>query len=293
MSEPEPPASVDRRALLVGTLGGVVAGGAAGFFAGWVTGAAPPETPQVGAVPSARAPAASASQAVADARAPEKFGYLSFAQQGEDLVMKNMLDMAGLVKPTYLDIGAHHPIRDNNTFLFYTQGARGVLIEPNPKYAALLREVRPGDKVVEAGIGVAGAAEADYYVIDGDGQLNTFSKEQADKLTKLGRKIEKVIKRELLDINKVIDESFAHAAPDLLSIDVEGLDLAILKTLDFARFKPHVICVETSEIGSGTVDEDILRFLEKKGYAARGGSFPNTIFLDDRMLKLYGANTTR
>lgn len=270
-----------------------MSGGAAGFFAGWVTGAAPPETPQVGAASSARAPAGSGSASRPAAAPPEKFGYLSFAQQGEDLVMKNMLDMAGLVKPTYLDIGAHHPIRDNNTFLFYTQGARGVLVEPNPKYAALLREVRPGDKVLEAGIGIAGRAEADYYVIDGDGQLNTFSKEQADKLITLGRKIEKTIKRELLDINQVIDESFAHAAPDLLSIDVEGLDLAILQTLDFTRFKPHVICVETSEIGTGTVDQEIHRLLEKKGYAARGGSFPNTIFLDDRMLKLYGSNTTR
>jgi len=60
-----------------------------------------------------------------------------------------------------------------------------------------------------------------------------------------------------------------------------------LRTLDFARFKPHVVCVETSVL-SGAVDREIAHLLEKKGYTVRGGSFPNTIFLDDRMLKLYG-----
>jgi FkbM family methyltransferase len=282
----------DRRTLLLGTLGGVVAGGAAGFFAGWVTGTAPPETPQVGADAGAAPVAASHVAPPPPAPPRETFGYLSFAQQGEDLVMKSMLDMAGLPKPTYIDIGAHHPIRDNNTFLFYTQGARGVLVEPNPKYAALLREKRPGDTVLEVGIGIAGHAEADYYLIDGDGQLNTFSKEQADKLVKLGRKVEKVIKRELVELNKILEVHFKQAAPDVLSIDVEGLDLAILKTLDFARFRPRIICVETAELGAGTIEREIHRLLEKNGYTARGGSFPNTIFLDDKMLKVY-ASTPR
>ena len=48
-------------------------------------------------------------------------------------------------------------------------------------------------------------------------------------------KIEKVVKMPLLDINAVMAEHFGGAAPDYLSVDVEGLELPIVKTIDFAR----------------------------------------------------------
>src|SRR4051794_18414209 len=56
---------------------------------------------------------------------------LSFAQQGEDLVVDSLFGALKVAKPTYLDIGAYEPIRSNNTYLFYRQGGRGVLVEPN------------------------------------------------------------------------------------------------------------------------------------------------------------------
>jgi Methyltransferase FkbM domain len=55
--------------------------------------------------------------------------------------------------------------------------------------------------------------------------------------------VERVLKMPLININRLIAENLA-SAPDLLSIDVEGLDTAILKTLDLSRFRPAVICVE-------------------------------------------------
>jgi hypothetical protein len=62
------------------------------------------------------------------------------------------------------------------------------------------------------------------------------------------------------------------------------MDLDILKTLDFERFRPDVICVETAKLPSNAVDVEILRFLESKRYSARGATFINTIFVDDRHL---------
>jgi len=204
--------------------------------------------------------------------------------------MQNLLAMAGIHKPTYLDIGAYHPVFKNNSFLFYLAGGRGVLVEPNPRYAAFSTSARPGDTVLEIGIGVTDQAEADYYVIDGDGQLNTFSKKEADDLVAIDhRRIEKIIKRRLVKIDAVIEEHFKGGAPDLVSIDVEGLDFAILSTLDFERHRPKVLCVETAELTTGLVSSEIVELLRAKGYTARGGSFPNTVFLDDRMLAVYAA----
>ena len=54
-----------------------------------------------------------------------------------------------------------------------------MLVEPNFEACEKLREVRPGDKVIEAGIGVTSAREADYYVMT-KSSWNTFSKEEAE-----------------------------------------------------------------------------------------------------------------
>ena len=66
---------------------------------------------------------------------------------------------------TYLDIGANHPVRLNNTYLFYLRGYKGVLVEPNVSLCERLRAVRPRDTTLAAGIGVTAAREADYFIM--------------------------------------------------------------------------------------------------------------------------------
>lgn len=212
-------------------------------------------------------------------------GHESYSQAGEDLAVRFFFEYRGIGAMTYLDIGANHPIELNNTYLFYRQAFRGVLIEPNPAYADLLRAVRPGDKTLLAGIGVTAAREAEFYVMSAP-TLSTFSKEQAERArAALGKtlRIEEVIKVPLLDINAVMDEHF-QGAPTFVSIDTEGMDLAILKTIDFKRFRPKVICAETVESGTTTMIADIPAFLTAHGYVVRGGSFVNTIFVDTKAL---------
>ncbi len=77
----------------------------------------------------------------------------------------------------------------------------------------------------------------------------------------------------LVNINTLMQEQLG-GAPNFLSIDTEGLDLGILKTMDFDRYRPDVICVETLEVGGDAVSTDILRLLESKRYrrAARRSS---------------------
>ena len=51
-----------------------------------------------------------------------------------------------IARPTYLDIGAADPTALSNTYLFYTRGCHGVLVEPNPARLGALRSVRPRDE---------------------------------------------------------------------------------------------------------------------------------------------------
>jgi FkbM family methyltransferase len=253
---------MERRSVLAGALAGVAVGGASGLASGLLARSAPEVSGDL----------------CGDAR-----GKVSYAQIGEDLVIKHMLNRQKVIGPSYLDIGAYHPIHNNNTYLLYRSGGRGVLVEPNPALAALLRKERPNDVVVEAGVGTSSAREADYYVIKGDGQLNTFSKKQADALVKKhGEKIiERVIKRPLVTVGEILKKHF-EASPDVVSIDVEGMDLAILETFDFDKYRPRVFCVETSEVETGETNQGIVDLMRKHGYSVRGGNLVNTIFLNDR-----------
>ena len=76
-----------------------------------------------------------------------------------------------LFPATYLDVGAYHPVRSNNTYFFYERNCQGVLVEPNPALWEILAKVRPRDVLIRGGIGIDGKdSEADYYVISGDGK---------------------------------------------------------------------------------------------------------------------------
>ncbi len=226
--------------------------------------------------PGKRASAEPHPPAQSAAAALPQYARLSFSQQGEDIVLYHLLhDAMKIARPTYLDIGAADPVESSNTYLLHWNGGHGVLVEPNPVHQDRLHALRPHDVIVQAGVGVADASEADYYVMRGNPALNTFS---ADDVAVRRREagegvVEKVIKMPLVEVNRLIAQHLG-AAPDLISIDVEGWDLAILRTLDFQKYRPAAIIAETLPIGP------IPKFLASKGYELRGASMYNAIFAD-------------
>lgn len=253
---------MERRSFIAGVLAGASVGGLLGRL-GWKRAepAAPPPPPP----------------------APSE-GRLSFSQEGEDIALFHVMrDVLRVGAPTYLDIGAADPVQGSNTYLLYCTGGHGVLVEPNPAYVEKLRLRRPKDVVVAAGVGVGKEREADYYVIRDHPPLNTFSPEVVKDLRAElgGDPVERVIRMPLVPVDEVIATHLGRA-PDLLSIDVEGLDLAILRTLDFRRWRPGAIIAETIRMGAPGVNAELVRFVLSRGYVVRGGSPINTIFVDAR-----------
>ncbi len=212
---------------------------------------------------------------------------LVYSQAGEDLLIAQCLGKLGISQPSYLDIGANNPEFISNTYYFYLRGSKGVCVEPNPRLAAKIKKVRPRDTVLNIGVGLSEQTEADFYLFSGyaDG-LSTFSREEAERWQQVGMKelgklrYEQVIKLPLRPINDIIGEHFS-SAPDLLSIDVEGLDLQILKTLDFDVHRPAVICVETLSYDEHQADfkrTDIVEFLLSRDYKVYADTHINTVF---------------
>lgn len=209
---------------------------------------------------------------------------VSFSQCGEDLIVDFLFTwQLGIKIIAYMDIGANHPFRLNNTYLFYRRGCTGVNIEPDSSLFANLKKERPRDFNINKGIGFADKTEiADFYVMSLKA-LNTFSKEEAERINKIeGYSIKKVQRTELLNVNEVLAQHFSKKELDFLSIDVEGLDLKILRSVDFKKYKPKAICVETTEFNQKPEQKKesaIQNYLFENGYFAYADTFINTIFV--------------
>lgn len=207
--------------------------------------------------------------------------YPSYSQAGEDQIVRYIFQATGIQQPTYLDIGANHPYICSNTYLFYSRGSKGVCVEPDENCFALLKKSRKRDKLLQAAIG-AKAGNADLYVFpDPYSGWNTLSQEEAEsRQAQTGVKIKKVLRIPVMDINEVMASHF-NPHPNFISLDVEGLDLEILQSIDFTRFKPEVICVETVTFSMKQEEQklsSIASFLLEKDYFIFGDTHINTIF---------------
>lgn len=202
---------------------------------------------------------------------------VSFSQTGEDIISLFLLRSFGVYVPSYLDIGANHPIHLSNTYLMYLLGGRGINIEPDPEIAEMIRRVRPDDVTINAGVG-ADEDEKDFFIMSTN-VANTFIRSEAEELERRdGNCIKRVVRVPVRKITNLLNEHQIH--PDFISLDVEGMDLEILKSLNWEWRRPKVICVETIDYFTQKKRTEILEFLACKGYALHADTFINTIFKD-------------
>ena len=94
----------------------------------------------------------------------------------------------------------------------------------------------------------------------------------------------------ILDTRRIRVQTFAQAVdthlgrtPDLVSLDVEGLELDILRSIDFSENRPHVFCIETLSYaggdGSGVKNPEIHDLMFENGYMLYADTYINSIFV--------------
>lgn len=208
--------------------------------------------------------------------------YSSNSQAGEDKIVDYLFRSMGISSISYIDIGANDPIGSNNTYLFYTQNSRGVLIEPDTTFINRLKDSRPSDLTINAAISIEGNSEADFYVFE-DSALNTLSKDDAMVRAQSGHnKLIETRKIKLLTIGHIIDEYLKNQLPDLISLDVEGMDQKILESFDFEKYPVPVWIVETCAYSENHVKPKLTAIIDlmlSKGYFVFADTYINTIFV--------------
>ncbi|MBQ7560251.1 MAG: FkbM family methyltransferase [Synergistaceae bacterium] len=189
----------------------------------------------------------------------------SYSQKGEDCIILSIFDCLDIEKPSYIDIGANHPYSLSNTALLYERGSRGINIEPNPILSREIEYVRKEDINITAGIGENDSIMP-FYVMS-NYTLSTFSKQEAEARVNKDCKIKEIINVSVKTLKSIINEYCGGVFPDFMSLDTEGLDEIILRSLKDCPSLPKVICTETWEYGlrENHIPE-ICAILEPLGY---------------------------
>lgn len=201
----------------------------------------------------------------------------SYSQNKEDLFLDKILNKK---RGFYVDVGAYDPFRYSNTARFYKKGGSGINIEPNPARFARFVKFRERDINLNCGVGSTTTKKL-FYFFEND-LLNTFSSFEAKRYIKLGFKLENKQKLEVVRLSEVFSKYLKDRKIDFLNIDTEGMQLEVLKSNDWQRFKPKVICIETyySYLQPTAEAESISKFLEKMGYTKYCDVGQNSIFVD-------------
>jgi len=165
----------------------------------------------------------------------------SYSQKGEDLIIDKLLEYKK--NGFYVDVGAYDPHRFSNTKRFYKKGWHGINIEPNPDNYQKFVKYRKRDVNLNVGIGNVNATLNLYKFIPNT--LSTFSKEEADRYIKQGYKLKNIIGVSVKKLVNVLNEYPKDKEIDFITIDTEGFDIEVLKSNDWLKFKPKLICIES------------------------------------------------
>lgn len=191
----------------------------------------------------------------------DEFATKSYSQEGEDILLKRIFEN----EPPgfYVDVGAHHPFRFSNTKLLYDRGWRGINIEPNPDVKNIFERHRPEDINICAGISDTETV-LKYHEFT-HSAANTFNEEIAEVKNRYLKNIRDVKVRPL---QSVLEEFLPKKTKiDLLTIDSEGFDLKVLKSLNWEEYRPRVIMVEIFNLElTDLSQEPIYKFLNGKNY---------------------------
>jgi len=198
----------------------------------------------------------------------------------DDVICRRMFEFSQ--EFAFIQIGAFDGITADPLHKYIGKcGWRGVLIEPQPRPAAQLRELyRDNDRIVvlQAALDVRSGnrtlftVESDHVPTWARG-MASFERDNIVKNSYLVPGLEGMIKE--INVNCIPFEDVIERLPsdrlDLLQIDAEGADGYILSLFPFDRMKPAIVHWESKNL-TRSQQEEALDMLSKHGYRfARSG----------------------
>lgn len=203
---------------------------------------------------------------------------ISYAHTGEDRIIDSILKPIITQPGFYVEVGCNEPIFISNTFSLYKRGWKGICIDANGELIKKYKKKRPRDIAVQALVSNS-IEERDYFVYTNN-VLSSTENITLDTLQEPG--FELVEKQTMLtqSLTEILDKHKAPTQFDLLSVDAEEHDLQVLQSLDFDKYTPKLIVVESETIDASNPSKDLIyQLITSKGYLFEGCILKNLYFV--------------
>ncbi|MEI0527846.1 FkbM family methyltransferase [Brachyspira intermedia] len=190
----------------------------------------------------------------------------------------------------YIDIGAHDGISGSTTLIFEKLGWKGICVEANPiNYEQLLKN-RKNSLCINAAVSNQNMPKAQFVDIEIHNFLSFLNlgisdEEYNNRLVNAKKYLESLgilkendeLKLNFIDVEVINFDEIMKKFPnvkhiDFLSIDIEGGELNLLKSIDFHKFSFSMIGLEGH-------DNIIIDFMLENGYKVFTKTLSDTIFI--------------
>ena len=210
--------------------------------------------------------------------------YYSFS--GVDIVLKKIFYQQE--KGFYIDVGCQNPIKNNNTYLLYKKGWEGINIDLDEDNINLFNSARPNDSNFNKAVS-SDVKDVELYFYHKKSPINTIDK----KISEFQKaKVTSVKKITTDTLNNIISNTkYKSQIFDLLSIDVEGHELEVLKGFDLNKYSPKVIVVEYLDLNvskleiknlsiENVLNSEIYKYLVSKNYILVNSIYCDLVFIN-------------
>ena len=165
----------------------------------------------------------------------------SYSEWGEDLFISKYFKNVN--KGFYVDVGAYHPFFLSNTQLLFKNDWEGINVDINPTSIEIFENARPNDYNINVAISNKNKKYINYYTKNMINILSTTVIDSA-KTAFLNNSFS-TRKIKCRKLNYIISKTkFKNKKIDFLNIDTEKSEVDVLKSLNFRKYKPKLICIE-------------------------------------------------
>ena len=176
-----------------------------------------------------------------------------YSQLGQDFLIKNFYSINKSKVNFFIDVGAHDGLTFSNTYLFEKHFEwKGLCIEPNPQIFSRLRENR---NCLLENVAVSDkSGTEDYFAVEGHSDMlsgieTNYSKRHMRRIMKEIRIYDQNFKRLAVETSTLKNLISKHKIKNVsfISIDTEGSELKVLKSIDFNTIQIDFIIIENND----------------------------------------------
>lgn len=181
-------------------------------------------------------------------------------------------------KGIFVDIGAYHPKIINNSWIFEQKGWETFCVDANPNCISDLKKARRN--VYWYAVGEENKDDLEFFVFQtGDGAQEGESAGESSGTGLLffehhKNDLDKIIKVNMRTIDWLMENEFKVDHIDILSIDIEGWEVAALIGCDLVKWYPKLIIIENCH-----KDLSQREFIEAHGYTFMDRHMYNDFYL--------------